>query len=121
MYKNLYITWISNNNLTLVNYKLFHNKFPSMKEMFVSNNPLGCDIMVNMYNFFKSENITVCYTEDCKDNSTTSYMTKICNDEANNTTDFTTDYTTEASSNSIKSTIGTVCIALLVLVFLEIT
>ncbi|XP_044755308.1 insulin-like growth factor-binding protein complex acid labile subunit [Coccinella septempunctata] len=112
---------LSYNNLTFVNYKLFYNKFPSVKELYVFNNYFDCDIMMDMYNFFDSNDVTLCLMEDCKENSTMNFITEICNSETTETSyTFPSDFTTKDSSINVKFDMSIMILALLGLVSLQL-
>lgn len=112
---------LSYNNLSYVNYKLIYNKFPSVKELYFFNNSFDCDIMFNMYNFFDSNHVSLCFVEECSENSTTNYITKTCNDETTENYDFSTDFTTKSSSTRAIFDVGILFLALLGLALLETT
>ncbi|XP_019864591.1 insulin-like growth factor-binding protein complex acid labile subunit [Aethina tumida] len=104
---SLVVLGLGFNNFSFLNYKLLYNKMPNVKDIYVNDNAWKCEAFVNMYNFFDSNNVSLCSYSTCDSNSTKSYIDSLCHtvdsDDLDDD-DFPTDFSTD-SSNKIETSI----------------
>ncbi|XP_063931396.1 leucine-rich repeat-containing protein 15-like [Zophobas morio] len=86
---------LSDNNFTVVNFKLLYEKIPNIKDIFIYNNTWKCELLVNMFEFFQEKNVSVCASVDCNVNKTRQLVEESCvSEEYEDKEDIDTDVVT---------------------------
>ncbi|KAG5883359.1 hypothetical protein JTB14_000024 [Gonioctena quinquepunctata] len=92
---------LSDNDLRSFNYQMLHKNLPNVKDIFVYNNQWSCGFFVDMEEFFRKNNVTICNSNDCTAEAVHEFQKMSCgrtenvsDSEVTETfTDFSTDCT----------------------------
>lgn len=91
------------NKLRTFNFKMLYYKVPNLREIFVGGNELVCNFSVNMYNFFVTNNVSVCLDSKCNQNGTEQYIEDICDIYENVTEILPTDFVVNSTNRFTSS------------------
>lgn len=86
---------VLDNKLDVINYKFLHFKMPNLQQIIVGNNLWKCGFIVQMYEHFQADNVSVCLQHNCNMNETEEYIQDICKDfytKEDNDTDVSSDF-----------------------------
>lgn len=66
------------NNLDVINFKFLHIKMPKLQQIIIGSNLWKCSFVVQMYEYYQSNNVSICLNHKCALNDTENFIEDIC-------------------------------------------
>ncbi|KAF5306172.1 hypothetical protein FQR65_LT07448 [Abscondita terminalis] len=98
--KSLRIINLEKNHLEFVNYKLLLEKVPRLDELWIGGNNWTCDFIIEMQDYFFTNNVTICTNKNCSKEAVKNYIDGICFEPYENETDLVDAAVTDCTSSN---------------------